>query len=413
MLGVAMLIPVNPTASACALALAFVFWLSAGNWSERLPDLAFLRQMMPLFLLYVLALLGMSWSTEPEFGWNILRVQLPLMLLPVMLLSVPKGYSISEALPKIAKAFIAGNILVFGLCLVHATARYIETQNPDVFSYGELVYWLYLHPAYSTFYSGLAALLLVGMVRKEEMIRGWQRFFFAILIAFIFLLNSRVTIIYFMVVFSLLAFWRWWLNGQRLRFVAVMTFVVAVGVVISFGLPQNRNRLASMFQTEEISVEEGSASLRVEIWKGALQTLKEQPLSGFGTGSVRHNLVASYQKRGFQEGVDAAFNAHNQYLQTWLMLGIPGLLLLILILGKLIQTSWLSNHPERAAAVLFFALAMFSEAMLERQMGVLPFAFFASLWYAQPGNLKSATKPLSKMLVEPLTIPDLQRKGGG
>jgi O-antigen ligase len=99
---------------------------------------------------------------------------------------------------------------------------------------------------------------------------------------------------------------------------------------------------------------------------------------------VRENLVHTYEERNFQSGVDAAFNAHNQYLQTWLMIGLPGLLALLVVMVQTGLDAWRNNRPERTAAIVFLGMAMMSEAMLERQMGVLPFAFFVALWAVFP-----------------------------
>lgn|GEM_PF-1141671 len=381
---VALFIPINPSASAWAMSLAFCAWLLAGRWAQRLPERKTLARGLPILLLYGLALLGLAWSAAPESGWDVLRVQLSLFLIPVMLLSRPVGSLVGHQYRRIVRSFLAGNLLAMTMSLLRAAFRFHQTGDPDVFSYGELVSWLNLHPAYSTFYAGLAVLLLFSEIRHSERIQASSWSLFTALVVYLFLLNSRGTLVAFFVSFSGYTLWRWWFNGHRQRFAWTLAWVLFLGATISLGLPQNRERIYSMTKTKEISVQEGTASLRLEIWKGAWQTLLHEPLSGYGTGSVRENLVDTYQERDFQTGVDAAFNAHNQYLQTWLMLGLPGLLLLLMIMVQLGVDAWRNNRPERTAAMVFLGMAMMSEAMLERQMGVLPFAFFVALWAIFP-----------------------------
>ncbi|MBI1191889.1 MAG: hypothetical protein GC205_01755 [Bacteroidetes bacterium] len=383
---VALFIPINPSASAWAMFLAFCAWLSAGRWSQRLPERKTLSRALPILLFYGLALLGLAWSTAPASGWDVLRVQLSLFLVPLMLLSRPKGSLLRHQYRRIVRAFLAGNLLAMLLSLLRAALRFYQTGNPDVFSYGELVSWLNLHPAYSTFYAGLGVLLLFSEIKRSERIQASAWSLFTALVVYLFLLNSRGTLLAFLVAFSGYILWRWWFNGQRQRFARTLSWVLLLGVTISLGLPQNRERMYSMTKTKEISVQEGTASLRLEIWKGAWQTLRQEPFSGYGTGSVRENLVDTYEEMHFQTGVDAAFNAHNQYLQTWLMLGLPGLLLLLITMVQIGIDSWRNNRPERIAAIVFLGMAMMSEAMLERQMGVLPFAFFVALWVIFPSS---------------------------
>jgi len=384
---VALLIPLNPSASAWAMFLAFCAWLLAGRWNLRIPQKQTLTRGLPIFLFYVLAVLGLSWSSAPESGWDVLRVQLSLFLVPLMVLTRPVNSMLGHQYNRIVRAFLAGNLLAMVMSLLRAMVRFTRSADPDVFSYGELIAWLNLHPAYCTLYAGLGVLLLLAESRDRPKPGFLQSLVFSLLIIYLFLLNSRGTLAAFLIAYVGYTVWLWWLQGQQRRFAGTLLWVLLLGLVISFGLPNNRARMQSLSDTGEVSVQEGTASLRLEIWRGAWQTLLHEPLSGYGTGSVRENLVETYSKRGFQVGVDAAFNAHNQYLQTWLMLGLPGLLLLLLLLGQLGLDGWRNRQPERTAAMVFLAMAMLSEAMLERQMGALPIAFFAALWviYPSPG----------------------------
>ena len=85
---------------------------------------------------------------------------------------------------------------------------------------------------------------------------------------------------------------------------------------------------------------DGSWQQRVQsYWAGAGEMVRERPLSGWGTG-----LYPIYQHKFTGQGavispegpgtrVSLAEQAHNLYLQTAVELGLPGLLLLIAILG--------------------------------------------------------------------------------
>jgi O-antigen ligase len=405
---VALLIPINPSASAWAMFLAFCAWLLAGRWSLRLPQKQSLSRGLPIFLLYVLAVFGLSWSSVPESGWDVLRVQLSLFLVPMMVLTRPVNSLLDHQYPRIVRAFVAGNLVAMAISAGRALYRFAQSADPDVLSYGELVSWLNLHPAYCTLYAGLAVLLLLADSSAKHRLSVGQGLVFSFLIIYLFLLNSRGTLFAFLIAFVGYTGWLWWFQGQRKRFAVTLLWVLALGSAFSFGLPNNRARMQSLSETRQVSIEEGTASLRLEIWKGAWQTLLQEPLSGYGTGSVRENLVKTYGERGFQAGVDAAFNAHNQYLQTWLMLGLPGLLLLLFLLGQLGLDGWRDRQPERTAAMVFLAMAMFSEAMLERQMGVLPIALFTALWSIYP-----SPKPLNSLLqgASPDRFPDSSPAG--
>jgi len=72
-------------------------------------------------------------------------------------------------------------------------------------------------------------------------------------------------------------------------------------------------------------------------WSGAVEMVKERPLTGFGTGQfpvLQHEYTG--QGAALSNGVHGSLanQAHNFYLQTAAELGLPGLLLVVAILGS-------------------------------------------------------------------------------
>ncbi len=70
---------------------------------------------------------------------------------------------------------------------------------------------------------------------------------------------------------------------------------------------------------------DGSARGRIEIWKGALRMIQEQPVFGVGYG-LFFPLIRYYWKGGF------SIDAHNTYLIIAAEMGIPALLIFLLII---------------------------------------------------------------------------------
>lgn len=85
------------------------------------------------------------------------------------------------------------------------------------------------------------------------------------------------------------------------------------------------SRLRSMFVLNE-----GSASTRVEIWRGALRAVQDRPIRGYGADTFRlvfphHKSAAYVMEAGYQNVAD---NAHSYPLQAAVSFGVPGALLL-------------------------------------------------------------------------------------
>jgi O-antigen ligase len=117
----------------------------------------------------------------------------------------------------------------------------------------------------------------------------------------------------------------------------VMLVVVSVGF---FGLMATQNS-GIVERASTLSDPASSASVQERVahnWAGALQMVKDRPLTGWGVGQFpvyqlrythRGEVVTDGQYRG-----SLAEQAHNFYLQTAAELGLPGLLLILGVLGS-------------------------------------------------------------------------------
>lgn len=109
---------------------------------------------------------------------------------------------------------------------------------------------------------------------------------------------------------------------------AVLAFAVLNPVFMPGGI---RYRMATTFGGDEVfatdieDVTDLSATKRIDIWKGAVEMIKERPLTGFGYGTFPM-LIGNYAPASIGR------DAHNTYLIIAAEMGIPELLLFLLIL---------------------------------------------------------------------------------
>ena len=94
---------------------------------------------------------------------------------------------------------------------------------------------------------------------------------------------------------------------------------------------------------------------RSDYWRGAAGVIREHPLFGCGLGS----FWCVYQ-RYMLPGADMIQHAHNSYLEVWAELGIPGLVLLVVLLGLSIVRGMRNpkDVPGVGAAVGLLAFAL-------------------------------------------------------
>jgi O-antigen ligase len=120
-----------------------------------------------------------------------------------------------------------------------------------------------------------------------------------------------------------------------------------------------------------------SVSIRVELWRGSWELIKEHILFGVGTGDIKDELERKFTEKKFFYGAEKKFNPHNQFLHTGVMLGLAGGFLLILMLAVPAFQSLKNKNYLFVAFIAIVFLNCLTESILEVQKGVLFFCMFS------------------------------------
>jgi O-antigen ligase len=117
---------------------------------------------------------------------------------------------------------------------------------------------------------------------------------------------------------------------------------------------------------------------RFLIWSSAMPVIKEHLLFGVGTGDVSDALALSAESKGIY--AFKKYNTHDQFIETQMGLGLPGLfLLLFLTFGALIY-ALAKKDLLLAVLALLFILNFFVESMLIGNYIPLFFSLFLYLF---------------------------------
>lgn len=122
-------------------------------------------------------------------------------------------------------------------------------------------------------------------------------------------------------------------------------------------------------------------NLRFLKWYSAKEIIEDNFFTGVGTGDGIDKLVEEYEKIEFKNGIEGRLNAHNQYLETFLKLGIFGLMSLLLLIIFALKFALKNQSYFIFFIILFISISFVLESMLERQHGVLFMCFFLPLFY--------------------------------
>lgn len=335
--------------------------------------------------------LTLLWSGDTANGALQLETKLSLLLAP-WVLAANQTLLTSKQRDVFLKVFVLGNVVTLLLALGVAAKKalaagsmgYLTESGKTVsfFTYTELSSG-FMHPGYLSTYVGIAILIaLYFLLQKQKF--GWYWFAIAFfLFGGLILLQGRINLLALLVVLGiggLIAA----IRAKKYSLLLVPAIpVVAFGLFVIFGSPALKARYLQMpdfkYDISGSASDFNSATYRLAEWTCALDVIAQHPVVGVGIGSNKAALLDAYENRGFYEGLKREYNAHNQFLETTIVGGGIGLILLVVLIGGYIWLAYKNQDYFLIAALAFFALSMLTESMFERAWAVILYAIFFPL----------------------------------
>jgi len=249
-------------------------------------------------------------------------------------------------------------------------------------------------PGYFSMYLLFSIAVLLWFILKRGFITNyWIKVFIILLVVyfvvFIVMLCAKAGMISVLGLFSLVIGYMIIIRRKYLQALVMITLVSLSFVILLKLLPCMEKRfiifMDSLFmedcQTENEKIKVG----RMIIWSNSLELIHDHFFSGVGTGDVTDNLTDIYKEKNLKDGYDHKLNAHNQYLQTFLALGVFGFSILVLALALPAIVSLKKRDYIYFCFLIIIAFYFLIESMLERQAGVVFYAYFNALLFTASG----------------------------
>ena len=374
--------------------LLFLLWFFQKNY-KNIPESIKKNRIIFIFIIfYFIHLFGIFYSSNIISGLFDLQVKFSILLLPILLLSMKEQDQMVNN-QKIFLSFIFGNIVASLICLSHSLYLMIKWDASfDYFYYVDLS--ILLHPGYFSIYLCMSFVILLHLLEQNfsgnKIKSRTILFLLAILfhILMIYLLSSKTNLLLLVIICTLYLLYK--LKTKNLFLKALLGFVFAILLTTSANFNPRLNyavTLAKKMTLSEFPVENEqneSNQMRVEIISNSIKIIKNNFWFGVGTGDVKDELISSYKinKNNFLE--EKKLNAHNQYFETFIGLGVFGELSLISMLFlPLYHFMRNKNYP----GILFILICSFNflfESVLNTQAGVVFFAFFLNLLLIYPNE---------------------------
>lgn len=338
------------------------------------------RNFLTLVFFFALTLISAFLSDNKQEGLFGVEVKLSLLLFPYLFFCFQWPVQI---LKRCVVSFVSGCFFA-SIYLIGRAFFYSLNGHPEFFFY--TLFSDLIHASYFAMYLLLAIVIVVlfydKWFRDQKSVVYSSYFFVGVFVISIFLCSSKLGIISFFCSMPLLLLYKWrsLMNFRKLMFILFSGLLV---VIVFYGLfPDSFNRLNSLTSIPEnidkTSTE--STTVRVLIWQESIELIRAGLLFGTGVGDVNDDLYRAYEANGLTGAYEHKLNAHNQFLQTFLGMGIIGFVtLLLLTVGQLIK-GILKKHFILFIFSLVIFLNFLVESMLQTAAGVLFFSFFYCLF---------------------------------
>ena len=348
-------------------------------------------------ILYLLYLAGLIHTSNFQYAWEDLEIKLSILLFPLILSTFDFPVCNRQEMGYVLKVFAAGCIASSLVMLGHAFYASVFLKQSGAFYYTNLAWGF--HPSYFAMYLTFAFSNILYFLLIRRSVKGVPQLTGHILILLLFtlmiiLLSSKAGLLIWATV---IVFYTFLLMFRYRRIIAGILFMavsltVFTSFLLLFPLAGDRVLQAKEDMASKDSVQNSNRSTgeRVVIWNASKKIIKENFLFGVGTGDVKDKLQEEYRNANAPLVLEKKYNAHNQYLQTQIALGIFGLLMLLAMMIVPAFIALKQKYYIYFAFILITGISMLFESMLERQQGVVFYIFFNTLLFATVSNREPA-----------------------
>ncbi len=373
-----------------------IFVITNGIPNKKLNSKSAKFFLFAILLYFVFHFIGFIYTSNLFKGYRNVSVKIYLLLFPIIFITNQKtirsrigvtfGYfvlgNLTTSLIMLGRAFVRSISFDNGKIVFQASvdARYSFfesiSQGGNYFFYSDLSF--FGHPTYVAMYVLVAIIILLFYNKiSDSSIKFIDRFFanrkvriatLIFLLSVIFLLSSKAVLLSTFVVVGLYFV----VSDMKNKYAYVAVFML---FMVFFGARNSRINTYLQYAAEKsfFGSELKSGTQRFFLWQAGLEIYKENYLLGVGTGDVGDEL----RQHSRFDKLKKLNNIHNEYLESLVKLGIPGVFSFLLVLFAGFWYSYQKNNYFLFLFFLIFSVNFIFETMLNRVGGTLFFGFFA------------------------------------
>jgi O-antigen ligase len=379
--------------------LLFITWLLQVNIKSDLGiiNIATNKLLLLLPLYYILHIIALIYTTDINDGMKHLETKASMLLLPILFIG--ENSFTNKKSDGILKAFVAGNLVAVLVCIIIASLKSVSF-NETGFNFNTSIWdgtrdyafiellknnWTYfsytsfsvfLHPSYFSMYLLFSVGVLVYFIHRN-ISRIWIFINILLILLFMFaivLLGSRAGILSCAVAIIGYVFYRLYYSLRKIIYIPIIliTFITVYLLVSS----SRFSIIIREFSSFDLNGLKTTSNKRLKIWEKSIEQIQQNFFFGVGPGDSLKALNYVDEEGGTKINI----NAHNQFLETFISLGLAGFSLLMAILIFPIVFALRKKNMLLLFFLFVLSFNFMFESVLERAAGTIFVVFFYCLF---------------------------------
>lgn len=373
-------LPVKENFNSISMILLSVFAFLLILFKQKI-DTGLLKKFVPLFVFYGVLLISVLYSNDTANAMKMVSRWLPFILLPFVfsIIKLP-----AKRYHQLMKLFIYWMAM---LCVYSHIVILIKLyNNNDVlynifnshYSYLSLSKGtIGLHSTYYAYFIIIAIVFLVSFLFTER--RRKIRILYFLLIGyfsfFVFHLSARLPIAVLFVFYNVAILYYFSKQKKILKGVFFLVLLYFISSLVIYNVRITRYRFQHLFGfTYSDGTHHEDGRDKILQWKSALAG-NNNPIFGNGAGDANKSIFDSYEAHDLSVYSEREYNAHNQFIQTYVAMGLLGVSVLLFIFFFYFRAFYIEASFVGYSLIFLTFMLYQTESYLERHNGVVMFVF--------------------------------------
>nr|WP_321415326.1 O-antigen ligase family protein [uncultured Allomuricauda sp.] len=251
------------------------------------------------------------------------------------------------------------------------------------YSYLNLGNTLDIHPTYYSYFILTATIVTVDLLKKSK--SKILKFLYVFLILyfsfFIVHLSSRIGLmgLYLVLLYNVVLFIKSSGSWKKGALILAVVHLTLFAIVWNIGV--TKYRIQHIFGFEYYTgykVNDGQHKLR--LWGAAIKA-NHNFLFGNGMGDINRTLKEQYASLKNEKAIDENYNAHNQFIEYYVGIGILGLFTFLYILYNYTRTFLTANNYMGLQFIVITSILCLTESLWSRHHGIVFFVMMLGVFW--------------------------------